>query len=91
MAPHRNQPMTREQIEQVLKERLCARKIIWLDHGQLIGDDTDGHIDTIVRMCPNNTLLYVGCDEENDPQYADFKALEQQLKILHLIPSQEQA
>lgn len=80
MAPHRNQPMTREQIEQTLKERLCARKIIWLDHGQLIGDDTDGHIDTIVRMCPNNTLLYVGCDDENDPQYADFKALEQQLK-----------
>ena len=80
MAPHRNQPMSQEEVEQTLKERLCARKIVWLDHGQLIGDDTDGHIDTIVRVCPGNTLLYVGCDDEADPQYADLKALEKQLR-----------
>ena len=80
MAPHRNQPMSQEEVEQTLKERLCARKIVWLDHGQLIGDDTDGHIDTIVRVCPDNTLLYVGCDDETDPQYADLKALESQLR-----------
>ena len=54
---------------------------VWLDHGNLVGDDTDGHIDTIVRLCPDNTLLYVGCDDENDPQYADLHALEQQLKV----------
>ena len=81
MAPNRNQPMTQAEVEQVLKDRLCARKIVWFDHGQLIGDDTDGHIDTIVRLCPDNTLLYVGCDDENDPQYADLHALEQQLKV----------
>lgn len=80
MAPHRNQPMTQTEVETVLKERLCARKIVWFDYGQLIGDDTDGHIDTIVRVCPDNTLLYVGCDDENDPQYADLKALENQLQ-----------
>lgn len=80
MAQHRNQPMTQADIEQTLKQRLCARKIVWLDHGQLIGDDTDGHIDTIVRVCPDNTLLYVGCDDEEDPQYADLKALETQLR-----------
>ena len=80
MAPNRNQPLSQAEVEQVLKERLCARKIVWFDHGQLIGDDTDGHIDTIVRICPDNTLLYVGCDDENDPQYADLKALENQLK-----------
>lgn len=79
MAPHRNQPMSQAEVEQVLKDRLCARKIVWLDHGQLIGDDTDGHIDTIVRVCPDNTLLYVGCDDDTDPQYADLKALENQL------------
>ena len=80
MAPHRNQPMTQAEVETVLKERLCARKTVWFDYGQLIGDDTDGHIDTIVRVCPDNTLLYVGCDDENDPQYADLKALENQLQ-----------
>lgn len=80
LAPHRNQPMSQADIEQVLKQRLAARKIVWLDHGQLVGDDTDGHIDTIVRVCPNDTLLYVGCDDESDEQYADLKALEQQLQ-----------
>lgn len=82
MSPHRNQPLMQQQIEQQLKHRLGATKIVWLDHGELIGDDTDGHIDTIVRICPNNTLLYVGCDDTADPQYTSFKALEQQLATI---------
>lgn len=80
MATNRNQPMTQDEVEAVLKERLCARKIVWLDHGQLIGDDTDGHIDTIARLCPGNTVLYVGCDDDADPQYTDLKSLEKQLR-----------
>ena len=80
MAPHRNQPMSQDEVEQVLRQRLCARKVVWFDHGQLVGDDTDGHIDTIVRVCPDNVLLYVGCDDERDPQYADLKALERQVQ-----------
>ena len=82
LAPHRNQPLTREEIETQLLQRLHAQHIIWLDHGNLIGDDTDGHIDTIVRIAPYDTLLYVGCNDEGDPQYEDFQALEQQLRTL---------
>lgn len=82
LAPNRNQPMDRQEIEQKLKETLRAKRIIWLDHGTLIGDDTDGHIDTIVRTAPNQTLVYVGCDDSSDEQYEDFKALEEQLKEL---------
>ena len=82
LAPNRNQPFTREEIDAELKRRLRAERVVWLDHGNLVGDDTDGHIDTIVRCAPNNTLLYVGCDDENDEQFADFQALEQQLKSL---------
>ena len=82
MAPNRNQPLSQAEVEQVLKERLCARKIVWFDHGQLIGDDTDGHIDTIVRVAPHDTLLYVGCDDAEDEQYEDFQALEKQLQKL---------
>lgn len=80
LAPHRNQPMTREQIETQLLERLHADRVVWIDHGQLIGDDTDGHIDTIVRPAPDDTLLYVKCYDENDEQYADFCTMEEQLK-----------
>ena len=82
LAPNRNQPLTQAEIEAELKRRLRAERVVWLDHGNLVGDDTDGHIDTIVRCAPDDTLLYVGCDDENDEQFADFQALEQQLKSL---------
>lgn len=82
LAPHRNQPLSRDEIEQELKRRLHVGRVVWLDHGNLTGDDTDGHIDTIVRCAPDDTLLYVGCDDETDEQYEDFHALEQQLKAL---------
>ena len=82
MAPNRNQPMGREEIEQELKRRLHAERVVWLDHGNLVGDDTDGHIDTIVRVAPDDTLLYVKCEDREDEQYDDFLALEQQLKSL---------
>ena len=82
LAPHRNQPLTKENIEQQLKNFFHARHIEWLDHGNLIGDDTDGHIDTIVRVAPHDTLLYMGCDDPEDEQYEDFQALEKQLQKL---------
>ena len=82
LAPNRNQPLDRQDIEAELKRRLRATRVIWLDHGTLEGDDTDGHIDTIVRMAPDNTLLYMGCDDTNDSQYDDLKALEKQLLTL---------
>ena len=85
MAPNRNQPMAKEDIEEELRFRLKAKRIIWLKHGSLIGDDTDGHIDTIVRLAPNDTLLYNKCTDENDEQYADFVALEEELKELRTL------
>lgn len=82
LAPHRNQPLTRENIDSLLRNFFHVRNVVWLDHGNLVGDDTDGHIDTIVRVAPHDTLLYVGCDEEEDEQYEDFQALEKQLQKL---------
>lgn len=82
LAPHRNEPFNRANIDQQLKTFFNLRQVIWLNHGNLIGDDTDGHIDTIVRVAPHSTLLYVGCDDPTDEQYDDFQALETQLKGL---------
>lgn len=80
LAPHRNQPFTRENIDSQLRIFFHVRNVVWLDHGNLVGDDTDGHIDTIVRVAPHDTLLYVGCDDAEDEQYEDFQALEKQLQ-----------
>ncbi len=57
-APNRNDAMSREQVEQVLLERLGCVKMLWLDHGALTGDDTDGHIDTLARFAPGGVILY---------------------------------
>ena len=80
LAPHRNQPMTKAEIEERLKRDLCAERVLWIDYGNLIGDDTDGHIDTIVRVCPDDTLLYMGCDNPEDEQYEDLRKMEAQLQ-----------
>lgn len=85
LAPHRNQPLSQAEIERLLLYRLGAKRVIWLHHGTLIGDDTDGHIDTIVRMAPGDTLLYVKCEDENDPQHEDFLMLEQELSRLRTL------
>ncbi len=81
-APHRNQPMDRNAIEQRLKQALRAQRIVWIDHGELAGDDTDGHIDTLVRLAPDDTLLYAGCDDPTDAQYHGLRLMEQQLASL---------
>ena len=82
LAPHRNQPMTKAEIEQRLKDALGVDRVLWLDHGNLTGDDTDGHIDTIVRFAPDDTLLYIAPSIPDDEQHADFEALEAQLRTL---------
>lgn len=81
MAPHRNQPLTQQEIEQQLKEWLGAERIVWINHGSLIGDDTDGHIDTLVRIAPNDTLIYIGADDE----HPDLLLMEQELQQLRTI------
>lgn len=58
LAPNRNEPMKREDIQAELCRRLGARKIIWLECEPLAGDDTDGHVDTLARLAPHNSIFY---------------------------------
>ena len=80
LAPHRNQPLTKEQIEARLLDMLHAERILWLDYGYLAGDDTDSHIDTLARFCPDDTIAYVQCLDEEDEHYAELSKMEAQLK-----------
>ena len=81
MAPHRNQPLSQQEIEDKLKAYLGAERIVWLNHGSLIGDDTDGHIDTMVRICPDDTLLYIGGDNDH-PDLVEMEKELQELRTL---------
>lgn len=82
LAPHRNQPMGKEEIEKCLKKMLHAERILWLNHGNLIGDDTDGHVDTVARLAPNDTIVYMQATDCSDAQYEDLRAMEDEITAL---------
>jgi agmatine/peptidylarginine deiminase len=47
---NRNPKLKRAEIEALLHEYLGVDRILWLKHGSIDGDDTDGHIDTLARL-----------------------------------------
>lgn len=78
--PNRNPQLSREGIENLLAERLGVKRFLWLNHGYLAGDDTDSHIDTLARLCPADTILYVQCTDRNDEHFAELSAMEAELR-----------
>ncbi|WP_026340667.1 agmatine/peptidylarginine deiminase [Thioalkalivibrio sp. ALJT] len=82
LTPTRNPTLDRAAIERRLAQHLGARRILWLEHGQLEGDDTDAHIDTLARFCAPDTIAYVRCDDPQDPHYAELQAMEAELQAL---------
>ena len=78
--PNRNAQLDKAHKEALLKERLGVERVLWLDHGYLAGDDTDSHIDTLARLCPNNVIVYVKCTDPTDEHYTALQAMEQQLQ-----------
>lgn len=81
-APNRNDALTRGQLEAELLHRLGCDKMVWVGHGGLTGDDTDGHIDTLARFAPGGIILYTGCDDPEDEQYEPLMMMEEDLKRL---------
>lgn len=57
-----------------------TQRVLWLDHGQLEGDDTDGHVDTLARFCDPHTIAYVRCDDPVDSHYPELQAMEADLQ-----------
>lgn len=79
LSPNRNGEWGNVEIENYLKEAFGLNQLLWLDHGYLAGDDTDSHIDTLARLAPDNTILYVRCSDVNDEHYSALCEMEKQL------------
>lgn len=80
LAPNRNDTLDKQEIEDYLKKNFNLKQVLWLDHGYLAGDDTDSHIDTLARLCPDHTICYVQCTDTEDEHYMELKKMEEQLK-----------
>ena len=78
--PNRNPQYGQSEIENILSSRLGVNHFLWLTEGYLAGDDTDSHIDTLARLCPDNTILYVKCADKNDEHFAALQRMEEQIK-----------
>ena len=73
--PNRNPHLDKANVEHHLQNQLGAERILWLEKGYLAGDDTDSHIDTVARLCPDNTIIYQGCDDATDEHFSALSAM----------------
>ena len=85
LSPNRNGQLTQAEIEEYLRHTFHVRQVLWLDHGYLAGDDTDSHIDTLARLCPDDTIAYVKCTDTGDEHYEALRLMEEQLKTFRTL------
>lgn len=78
---NRNGGRSKPALNDILKDRLGVDHVLWLDYGALAGDDTDSHIDTLCRMAPDNTILFTGCRDMDDPHFEELLKMRAQLTM----------
>lgn len=80
MTPTRNPEFDRTAIEALMNETLGVKRVLWLNHGYLAGDDTDSHIDTLARFCAPDHICYVRCNDPEDEHWQALSAMEEELR-----------
>lgn len=80
--PNRNPGFDEAELREILAEVLGADRLILLKNGELEGDDTDGHIDTLARFISGDTIAYVQCEDVRDEHYHPLKRMEAELQEL---------
>ena len=78
--PHRNAGVDEEVLRTHLMEILGGKRLLSLENGELEGDDTDGHIDTLARFLSPEMIVYVGCDDERDSHYHALCRMREELE-----------
>jgi agmatine/peptidylarginine deiminase len=79
---NRNPNLNSIEITKKINETLGATEILYLEHGYLAGDDTDSHIDTLVRFIDEKTIMYVACEDKEDEHYKELKLMEKELQAI---------
>ncbi|MGR9115925.1 MAG: agmatine deiminase family protein [Gammaproteobacteria bacterium] len=80
--PNRNPHLMQRDIEDRLSEYFGTQRVLWIDQENLAGDDTDAHIDTLVRFCTPDTLAYTASSDPSETHYQSLKNMEAQLQAL---------
>ena len=74
--PRRNGQRDADAIAAVLHQKLGVHEILWLHDATLAGDDTDGHVDQLVRFVTPTDVVVAASDhgDENDASLANVAA-----------------
>jgi len=80
LSTNRNDYKNKEEIADYLSVIFGAKRILWLNHGYLAGDDTDSHIDTLARFCDPETIAYVQCTNRDDEHFEELSRMEDELR-----------
>lgn len=64
----RNPSLTKQEIEDKLKQYLGAEKVLWLPHG-IYMDETNEHVDNVCAFLRPGEVVLAWTDNKNDPQY----------------------
>ncbi|RAU17983.1 agmatine deiminase [Nitrincola tibetensis] len=67
--PNRNPHLSRNEIEDKLREYLGIEKVLWLPKG-IVEDETDEHVDNMACFIAPTQVLLAWTEDKNDPQYA---------------------
>ncbi len=78
----RHADQSRDAIVATLTDSLHAARVLWLEHGYLLGDDTDAHIDTLARFAPDGGIVFQACDDPHDPHHGELQAMAGELATL---------
>lgn len=78
----RNPESEKAALEAALRDVLGLTAWQILRHGELEGDDTDAHIDTLARFADERTILFQGCDDTTDSHHPSLMAMTGELQGL---------
>jgi len=83
---HERHPQaSRDDLDKVLRTSLRQHRVLWLEHGYLEGDDTDAHVDTLVRFAAHDAIVYQACDDPSDAHYDELQAMDAELAALRTV------
>lgn len=82
LSPNRNPHLSRGAVEELFLREFGARRVLWLENGRIRGDDTDSHVDTLARLCPDGVIVYTTCADPKDEHYDPLRKMEEEIREL---------
>ncbi|MCR5033978.1 MAG: agmatine deiminase [Clostridia bacterium] len=68
LSPGRNPHLSKEEIEDMLKDYLNCEKVLWIKDG-IDPDETNGHVDDVACFVRPGEVACIWTEDENDPFY----------------------